>query len=341
MKINPVTQGSGVPAGSVGSDRMPNDRLAAAKAVFEGKEPTQAPDPTVDPQVARAQSVRKMRMKTNVTPEANMPSPEQLTEAVAPEAAAQIDNPDVNEQAQETSDTKPLSPQFAALAKQRRALQTERAAFEAERKAFEEQKTGITQNSNFLEQLKSNPLQTLLEAGVTYDQLTEQILADQSGVNPQIAELKAEIKALKEGVDKSFSERESQAEAQVIAEMTREAQSLVAQGDDYEQVRSEGAIPDSIELIKTVYKEGWPEKNLPAGHVMDVSDALNIIENYLLEQNLRRAQYKKVQAKLQPQPQQTAPGQKQMRTLTARDGVSMPLTAKQRAMAAFNGTLKR
>lgn len=323
MKISPIAQGSGVPAGAIGTEGMPANRLNAAKAAFEGR---QAPDQTIDPQVERAQSVRKLRMKTNATPESNMVLMEE-------EQPAQNAIHDANEQTQEATESKPLSPQFAALAKQRRALQTERAAFEAERKSFEEQKNGATHDSSLRERLKSNPLVTLLEEGVTYDQLTEQILADQSGVNPQIAELKAEIKALKEGVDKTLSDREANTEAQVIAEMTREAQELVSQGDDYELVRETGNVPEAIKLIKEVYKR--------EGKILDVSEALSLIEDELINESLKVANYKKVQAKLQPQPQQIVGGQRQMRTLTARDGVSMPLTAKQRAMAAFNGTLKR
>lgn len=326
MKISPVAQGSGLPAGSAATDRMPADRLSAAKKIASGQvvEETTGNPGTTDRQVERI-SARRIKMKTNASPEQYIPPTDPAAQSVTPDATEQV--------AEVTEDTKPLSPQFAALAKQKRALQTERAAFDAEKLAFEAQKNGPNPDSEIMANLKSNPLKTLLDAGVTYEQLTEQILAEQS--NPDIQALRQEIKTLKDGFESKLSDRDTQAEKQVLAEMEREADGLIAQGDEFELVRETGSKDQAMELIKRTYKT--------TGEILDVSEALGLIENELITESLKLANLKKVQTKLTPTaPMQTqmAPS-KQMRTLTSRDGSSVPLSAKQRAIAAFHGQLRK
>jgi hypothetical protein len=332
MKISPVSQGTGTPAGSAATDRMPSDRIAAAKRVASGQVVER--EVPQDRQVERAQaSIHRIRMKTNASPEQNYLPQEDVdaTQAVtSPEKAIS----DATEQAQTTEDTRPLGTQYADLAKRRRAVQTELAALKAERAAFEAQKNGSNPDSEFRARLKAQPLQTILSEGITYDQLTQDLLAEQSGSTPQFLEMQKKIEALEKGFDTKLSERDAQAETQVLAEMDREADSLIATGDDFELVRETGSKPQALELIKRTYKT--------TGEILDVSEALTLIENELVTESLKLANLKKVQTKLKPEPQQIATQpQKQMRTLTARDGASMPLTPTQRAYAAFNGTLRK
>ncbi len=230
--------------------------------------------------------------------------------------------------------TKPLSPQFAALAKQRRALQVK------ERELLDREKALTAQvpaqgTSVDLARLKSEPLSVLLEAGVTYEQLTEAILANQNGDSSQIRNLEAKIAALESGFDKKLTDRDSQQEQQVLAEMQREATSLVAEGDTFEMVRETRSVPDVMKLIERTYRD--------TGEVLDVREALQLVEDELLEESLKLARFQKVQSKLAPPaPPPPPPNQhRQMRTLTNRDTASVPMSAKARALAAFNGTLKR
>lgn len=221
--------------------------------------------------------------------------------------------------------TKPLSPQYAALAKQRRALQQEREAFEKDKASAQVNRVELTK-------IKSDPLSVLAEAGVTYDDLTNAILASQG--NSEVAKMKAEIKALKEGVDKQFTERDVQAEQQVLAQMKREAEEL-ARDDTYELVRETRSIPDVMKLIERTYRE--------TGEVLDVGEAMSLVEEELTKEAYKLATLKKVQSKLAPPsapiPQQRTLG---MRTLTNRDTASPTgMSAKQRALAAFAGTLKK
>jgi hypothetical protein len=245
-----------------------------------------------------------------------------------PESAITDDNGQANAEPEET---RPLSPQFAALAKQRRALQVKERELAEREKAM----TGQAQPGLDMAQLKANPLSVLEQAGVTYDQLTEAILANQNGITPEIValknELKAEIKAIKDGVDG----QNTQAEKQVLAEMQREATRLASAGDEYEMVRETRSIPDVMKLIERTYRE--------QGEVLDVAEAMQLVEDELIKESMRIAQIKKVQSRLAPPPPPPQPqnNQRPTRTLTNRDTSRAVMSAKARAVAAFNGTLNK
>ncbi len=180
--------------------------------------------------------------------------------------------------------------------------------------------------------LKSEPLSVLLEAGVTYDQLTEAILANQG--DSKVSALEAKISALEQGIDKKLSDREVQAEQQVLAEMRKEAERLIV-SDDFELVRETKSVPDVMSLIERTYRE--------TGEVLEVTDALKLVEDELFSRNQKLAGLKKMQSLFKPAEhipvqQKSTPG---MRTLTNRDTASIPMSPKARALAAFRGELKK
>jgi hypothetical protein len=143
--------------------------------------------------------------------------------------------------------------------------------------------------------------------------------------------LKEEIEALKKGVDQRFVDQNTQAEQQVLAEMKREANQLL-RDDNFEFIRETRSVPTVMDLIEKTYRK--------TGEVLDVSEAMRLVEDELFKDAQKLASLKKMQLQQvqQPQPQQRQYG---MRTLTNRHTSSVPLSAKERALAAFNGTLKR
>lgn len=328
MKISNLAVG-GTPGVNLSNQQQSTDRIAVAKAIAAGETPirvTQSEN-NIDPQVERARlDIKKIKMRTNRSPDRFNGELEE-----APDASAISDTV---VPAQVVEDTKPLSPQVAAIAKERRAIQRERMELENLRKELTTQKPSDG-SEELISRLKSKPLSVLQEYGVTYDQLTEAILSQSDGINPEIQNLKAEIKALKEGVDKSLSDRDLAAKAQVLAEMQREATAIASQGDDFELVREEGRIPDVIKLIDKTYES--------TGEVLDVSEAMVLVEEELLKDNLKRAQYKKIQSKLTPPQTQQPVQQKQnyMKTLTNRDSSSVGLSRRERAIMAMRGTLTK
>jgi hypothetical protein len=284
-------------------------------------------------------------MKTQVSPDRHNLIQEAAPEAVAqpavtPDVAVTAEPDTIESAPAATEETKPLSPQFAALAKQRREIQLERQKLDAEKAALT---TSADKSlTEYRERIKANALSVLMEEGVTYDQLTEQILASNQG-SEDVSQLKAEIKAIKESLEnqtKSLSEKDQLTEKRVLAQTQRDVDALVAEGDDYEMIREAGYAPKVVELIHRTYKE--------TGEILDNKEAANLIEAELLEESLKFARIKKVQSQLNPvstgqRPplKQEQAGTKLMRTLTNRDGASTTsMSKRERAIAAMEGRLK-
>lgn len=345
MKISPIVQSSGQPGQALGSVDVGRTadpiKMERARAIARGEKVSEQPE---SPRERIAQDVRKLKMRTNFSTNREEPvttnvvedAPPATTNVVQPEgepAAAESSTPDAAEPGAVEA-TQPLSPQFAALAKQKRALQLERAEFDKQ-KAELEQLRGTQSPSDLIAKLKSDPLSVLQEHGVTYDQLTDAILNGNQS-DPAIQELKKEIEALKKGVETQFQTREQAQEEAALTEMLYQAEALAKEGDAFEMIRSENAYDQVLRLIHSTYKQ--------SGRVLDVTEAMNQIENKLLERAEKLASINKVRNKLVPpapiQPP-LQPQQRQMRTLTARDSAAPVSDRRARAMAAFSGTLKR
>lgn len=269
--------------------------------------------------------VQTIKMKVSRTPEGRFAPIEAEPVENKEEKTDNIDKPNATVEA-----TEPLSPQFAALARERRALQVKAREIADREKAFESKSQGSDQISKA--KLKSDPLSVLMEAGVTYDELTQAILANQG--SSEVTALKAELNAIKEGIDKKLTDRDQQQRQAVLSEMTRDAKTLVATNDAYELIRVTNGVKKVIELID--------KTEATTGEVLDVSEALKLVEDELFKRQSKLANTKKLQGLYKPA--EVAPMQQRhqgMRTLTNKDTASVPMTARDRALAAFYGTLKK
>lgn len=289
---------------------------------------------TTDPGTPSQQTaVRSLKMTTMATP---------LQAAPPADAGAHVPAPDPNLSTSPTSEgtatddaTQPLSPQLAAIARQRRDVQRREQELKAREDALKAQP--VQTDSSYLARIKAEPLAVLQEAGVTYQQLTEHILAQQNGVSPeQYRALQAKVEALESGLDDKLKARDAEQEKAAIAEMTREAQSLVGTGDEFELIRETRAIPTVMRLIEKTYRQ--------TGDVLDVNEACRLVEAELVKDMARVAGLGKIKSQLgmtgteaAPPAQQRTQAAPAMRTLSNRDATQAPMTAKQRAMAAFWG----
>lgn len=347
MKITPLATGTGVPAQSenVNTKSISPDARARAIAAASGQE-VKPKEAVVNGQIDKP-SIQTIKMKTQQSTNRHELLEEPF-EAVTDESPTN----DATEPVETVEETKPLSPQFAALAKAKRALQVKERELALREDALKNQ-TGQPKTDEFISkaELQANPLK-IFESGLSYDQLTEAILNSQSGVNPEINTLKAELKSLKEDISKQLSDRDQLAEQQVLAEMKRETLAITSEGEKYEAIREAKAEQKVVDLIHKVFKEGWTEKGYEPGFVMDLDDAAELIENQLIEDAMPYAKLKKVQSRLIPQvveqaaqipaPQQQKPNTKIMRTLTNRDNASAQNTDRRsRAIAAMLGTLNK
>lgn len=325
-----ASPGAATAAAQVGNETsLTPDRVARAKAAFSGQE---VPKSSGDPQVDRINNIRTIKMKTQVSTDRPIELPEE-----EPVVESAISDTDSNEQVEAADDTKPLSPQFAALAKQKRALQVKESELAKREAALAAGEKG-TDLSAYISKadLLANP-SLIFENGVTYDALTEAILSGSTGANPEIKALQDKIEALEKGVESKLTERDQQAEQQVLDSFKREADKLAFSGDDFELVREMKQTQTVVDLMHRIYKE--------TGEIMEVVDAMREVESDLLEQNLKVANYKKIQSSLSAQ---SAPNKSQsmeqrpgIKTLTNRDTARPIEDRRARAIAAMQGTLKR
>lgn len=324
MKISPVVGSPTIsPAAQTGNSP---EKLARLKSIAAGETPIEVTESdSLKEQPKPAQ--RTIAMRTNYT--TNRDDAQVAPEPI--EEETETANPDDDVQTNAVREaTQPLSPQSAALAKQRRALQLKEQTLAEREKAL----SGPSR-TELEARIKTQPLSVLQELGVTYDQLTNDILAAQSGITPELLALKAEVKALKEGVDKTFLDKDQAAEKAVLADMRRNVNQMASQGDDFEIIRETRSQPDVMDLIYRTWKQ--------SGEVMDEVEAMRLVENELIKDAERIARLKKVQGRLTPPaPAPLQPQPKQgMRTLTNKDSATPSISRRQRAILAAQGNLKR
>lgn len=317
MKITPVV-GTPTQQQNTQTGNSP-EKLARLKAIASGETPV----------VREAEAKPKFVTTPRITLRTNHNTGELAPEDTPIETQIAISDESV--QATETAEvTQPLDPQLAQIAKQRRALQVKEREIAEREKALTQGPT----SGDLVARLKSSPLSVLQEHGVTYDQLTQEILASQGGITPEVLALKEELAALKGDIDKKLTDRDAGAERAVLTEMADNIERLCATGDDFEMIRS---AKQQEEVLGRIY-DHWKQ----TGKVRDELDVMKEVENELVEEALTYARSKKVQGKLTPiEPLQPQPQGRGMRTLTNKDSAAPTMSRRQRAMLAARGELKR
>lgn len=260
-----------------------------------------------------------------------------------------------------------LSRQFAQLARQERALRQKAAQQEASFKAREdalnkrmseleskdkEYQTGYIQK----DRLKQNALSVLAEAGISYDDITQQALnahPTDPRVEATISRLEAKIMEL-EKANETSQTRQTEAQKQqyeaAVKQIELEAKSLISKDPAFETVKATNSIKDVVELITQTYEQD--------GILLSVEEAAQQVEDYLIEEAMKLTKIDKIKKRLQPATSTTPPevkaaaktladharaknGQTQpMKTLTNAAGTSRQLSGKERAILAFKGELK-
>lgn len=250
----------------------------------------------------------------------------------------------------------PLSTQYALLARKEKALRSKAQAQDSALKTREEairareealKAKDVEYQSNYIpkNRLTENTIETLLEAGITYDQITQMAL-NQSQVQQDpatqlaIKRLEAQIKAQAEQQEKAakaYEESQSVQYKQAVNQITQEVKNLV-KSDDFEVIRATNSVSDVVDLIEKTFKAD--------GILLSVEEAAREVEEYLVDEALKLSELKKIQQRKKPvtqAPKQTEQPKQQsqtMKTLTNAVGTSRPLTAKERAVLAFKNELK-
>lgn len=339
--------------------------------------PTQAagtaPTPTANQARDRA-IARLMGGATNQTQETpvanpNQVSPEEMSALKPSESKGESSGDTGSEEGQKTpSETlqeatteesqKPLSAQFAQLARKEKTVRAMQAEVKAKEADLANRETAIKAkeaeySSNFISKAKllEDPFGTLSELGITYEQVTQQALNQPSQEDrmlmSEIKALKAEINGLKDetkGTKDSIASQQKQNYDAAVLQIRKDTESLVNSSADYEAIKATDSVKDVVDLIEQTFKE--------EGRLMTVEEACKAIEEELEEEILKVSRLNKIQAKLKatsataPNPaasgaaQKTQQGQP-IKTLTNAVGNHKPMTSRERAIAAFNGKLDK
>ena len=192
------------------------------------------------------------------------------------------------------------------------------------------------------QRLMEDPLNTLAELGLTYDQLTQ---AQLNAPSPEALEMRRYIKSLEskvakleEGqtkVDQRFDEQQAQSYKQAVNQLTQEASKLVFTDPNFETIKATNNVKEVIKLIEDTWKE--------EGTLISVEQACEEVENYLVDEAYKLAQLSKIQKRLKPAaapasaPAKTADApdtKKTQTTLTNTMNTSRQYSQKERAILA-------
>lgn len=253
---------------------------------------------------------------------------------------------------------KNVSRELTMLARRERALRAqaqkrtqEFKAKEAELQAKEQEILAKARSyeSGYIskEEIQSNPLKVLVENGISYEKLTQDIL-NQGTVSPAqeslFNELRNEIKALKTANEEFRQQQEESQTSQyqaAVKQIEKDARDLIKQDPSFELIRATKSIKDVVELITRTYDK--------EGVMMTVEEAASEVERYLEQETQRLTRTQKIRQRLakelqaqKPQKQQVQSGQQpKMKTLTNDNSRSSQLDAKARAILAFKGQLNQ
>jgi hypothetical protein len=196
------------------------------------------------------------------------------------------------------------------------------------------------------EELRRNALGILEQEGISYEALTEQVISSAQR-NPvydaHIAKLEAKIADLVEKTEKSetsYTAQQEEAYKAAVNQIRLDTEKLVGADPSFEMIKATGSVKDVVELIEETYKH--------EGTLLSVQEAAQMVEDHLTEEIEKYARIEKIKKKLAPESTsskvqqqqgtiQVKQQQPQIKTLTNATSASRPLSARDRAIAAFKG----
>ena len=195
--------------------------------------------------------------------------------------------------------------------------------------------------------LKSEALQVLTEEGISYDELTQQILNSGKSDPATVAMLRKleaatnELREQQEAFKKDQAASQQNQYQEALQQLEVDTKRLVKSDPNFEMISlTPGAVKEVVKLIEKTYSE---DKIL-----LTVEEASELVENELVKRSMKIARAKKLQ-KLQSAAQPKAPAQTQtpakqaapaVKTLTNQASSTRQLSARERAIAVFKGELK-
>ncbi len=356
MNIKPVASPGAIPQNGTPE----HVRTAKAMAAFNRGASSYDQAPVGNQNQVQPEEMSALKPKQNQ--QVNQRQQEQPTSVEAsddvqmPEIPAPEPTPVVEETA--------ASRQFAQLARQAKALrqrqQEQEQSIKAKEAQLAEREAAIKAqegkySQGYIQQdsLKNDPLRALLDAGVSYEDLTERLLAQSNPMDPRVeatfSKLEARIQSLtqqnEELVKNNKSAEETQYQA-AVKQIKADVKQLVYTDPSFEGIKATNSVDDVVELIERTYKED--------GILLSAEEAAQEIEDYIIEEADKLSRLSKLEKRRQsaskPTEQSQAPKAAQtqvskqpqpMRTLTNANASTRTLSARERALLAFKGELKK
>lgn len=286
------------------------------------------------------------------------PAPAEIPAQIGQEDTIEGDQSGGSDEVTQEQKKEMLSPKYARLAQKEQAIRERELALKAREDALkakeQEYQTSYVPKSDISKKLLENTDEAMNEFGLSYDTLTEAML--RTPADPQAKafdELRNEIKELKAEREKEKQEqvdRQKSDYEKAVNTIRDQVTGLVDEDPEFEAIKAFDAVEMVVEKIK--------EHHAKTGQVLSNKEACQQIEEYLVEEALKAAQVKKVQDKLAlksaesleesktPAPKSPsldaskAPAAKPaMKTLNNRMSSAPRMTAKERAILAFQGKL--
>ena len=240
----------------------------------------------------------------------------------------------------------------AKAQKQAADLKTAQDALNAREAALAAREAKLDPNQ-YIERsrLKADPLSVMAETGLSYEEVTEQLLRQtpkDPRVEAELNSLKQVIKNLEAKLDngeKAQNEQRTADYQNALKQIERDASAMVkSDPETYEAIAKTGSVKAVTKLIERVYRE--------EGVLLSIEEAAEQVEEELIDQGIKtysnidkikkrlaaanastataKPQDKKTEAKSQQQ-------QPQMKTLTNAQASTRKLSARERALLAFKG----
>ncbi len=250
-----------------------------------------------------------------------------------------------------------LSPKFAALARQEKQIRAAAEKLKAEKQAFEAEKQARLNGYIPKDEFKKNPLAALESAGMSYDEITKQLLeAPQGQVDPTVRALQAQVQELTSKLSEftqKTEENQTTAYKQAVETIRRKVNGLIDSNPEFETIKALEQTDAVVALIEETFKTD--------GYVMTEEEAAREVEDYLVSEAIRMAGLEKVKKKLAPAPAEAAPTpqaaqpsaqkqpiqqQQQIKTLTNAVNSTAPARLsdrerRERAILAAQGKLNK
>lgn len=241
-------------------------------------------------------------------------------------------------------ETAAANPQMEAFARKERQLRKMQMELQSEKARLEQEAGKYKTDYLPKSRLQEDPMSVLAEMGYDRNKLSELLLNEPDMNDPVVRRFQSKIQAMEQKLADTERKQQEATTAQyeqAKRQIANEAKMLVDSDPNFETIKEAGAAEAVVELILQRFNE--------TGIVMDVSEAAQEVEEYLVNEGMKFAKISKIQQRMKPteQPPQTqgkAP-QSPVKTLTQNMTTgSSPksMTAAERrarAIAAFQGKL--